>query len=225
MLEKAAAPKPALDAVGGAPTELAAVVHDLPVLASTALCLELLQHQSALDLSTATGLLSRDPGAVLRLYALVGAEYPDPSDRPERLEACIASVQLADLMRVLCVPASARDEQLCLVKFAREACVIAHYARAVAASLSLGQEQAYLVGLLHAVGTLPAVLGRPAGALAGDETTVAWVMLRAHHVPLEICHAVQAVHRQEVGSLWTALVHAAQEMAVADAHRGVRPLF
>ena len=208
-----------------APTELAALVHELPVLASTALCLELLQHQSALDLNSATELLSRDPGAVLRLYALVGAEYPEPTDRPERLEACIASVQQADLMRALCVPASARDEQLCLVTFAQEACVTARYARAVAASLGLCQEQGYLVGLLHAVGTLPAVLGRSPGGPAADEALVAWAALRAHHVPLEICHAVQAVHRHDAGSLWTALVHAAQEMAMADARRGVRPRF
>lgn len=196
----------------------------IPVLAGTLLCLELLLLQQAPDLRSLTELLRSDPGAILRLYSLLAEEFPDPQDRPERLEECIASVPGERLLRSLATPMPVREEQLRMIAFARHASTIGWYARQAAASLALCPERAYLIGLLHSIGTLPAELGRtsPHSGSVSPAATAATLAHR-HQLPDVVSIALDAVHREAAGSVWTAVIHAAHDLAArAEASGEIR---
>ncbi len=192
-----------------------------PVLSSTQLCLELMMGGPALDLRATVDLVSRDPVAVLRIFSAVAREFPETHNRPERLEECIVSLTSEDLLAALCQPPSPRSEQGALVAFARHSTTIAHFACVAAASLGLAEERAYLVGLLHAIGTLPAELGRaPMPVRAEELFQLGAAIARHHHVPAELRKALEAVHREDPRSLWVALIQAAHDLA-ADVASGV----
>lgn len=191
-----------------------------PVLPSTLLCLQMLLTQPCLDLRAATNLLRRDPGAVLRLYALVAEECPDCADRPERLEDCIASVGISELARALQTGSEGAAEDAAhrhhaqLMHFAQHALAIAEYAEMVAASLALCEDRAYLVGLLHALGGLPARLELGTQQDGGlDAVAVARHWTQSHSVPSGLCHAIDEVHRELPDSVWVAMVRAAHDLA------------
>ncbi len=199
-------------------TEAADVLFTpFPVLASTHLCLDLLVQGSTLDLRMVSELLGRDPGAVLRLFALIAEEFPDPHSRPERIEDCIASVQSSDLLHALCTPPSVREEQMRLIGFAHHGFTVAGYARAVATSLGLCEDRAYLVGLLHALDTLPSALGR--FDLIGDTDTadtsarIASAISARHHLPPLLSQALLSIHRRDTASVWMAILDAAHDLA------------
>ncbi len=193
---------------------LQAPIACLPVLASTQLYFGLLLHGPVFDLAAVADVIGRDPCAVLRLFALVADEFPDPANRPQRLEDCLAGVDRAALWQALAEPPSCREEQQRAIPFAGDSFTSAHYARTVALSLGLAGDQAFLLGLLHAIGSLPAVLGRTkpvrrAEALAEEAAKIA----AAYHLPPSLCRALVAVHRQEPGSVWVAVLAAAYDLA------------
>ena len=199
----------------------AALLAPYPVLFSSQFCLELMTQGKALDLRQAADLLGRDPGAVLRVYSAVAQEFPNPANRPKRLNDCIMSLDVADLVEALQTPAFERREQVALVPFARHAHLISRYALAVAASLGLDEENASLVGLLHALGELPAALGR--GPLPLDPQglgALGAAISRLHHLPAEVAAGVTAVGRKDPASLWVALVEAAHDLAQPGYGRG-----
>ncbi len=189
----------------------------LPVLAGTQLYLRLLLGGHRFDLAAVADVVGRDPCAVLRLFALVAEEFPDAANRPQRLEDCLAGVSAAELWRALSDPPSDREEQRRAIPFAGTAFTLAHYARMVAVSLGLGGDQAFLLGLLHAVGSLPVVLGRltePPGAEASVH--MAARIAEAYHLPPSLCRALAAVHRREPGSVWVAVLEAARDLAAKN---------
>ena len=198
-------PRPAgFDAVPAPPYDHAAPRAEgwqlPPVLPRTFLFLELLSQQPALDLRSFAEALRRDPGAVLRLFARIGVEIPRPSDRPERLEDCIAMLGVRTLLETMYAPPSAREEQARLAPFAEHGFLIAHQARLAATSLGLGKEQAFLAGLLHEMDRLPTVLGRV-------PPVQAWLL------PPGLGQILWAVQRGEPGSVWVALIQAAHDLA------------
>ena len=194
---------PAHHAEGSFPLSLS-----FPVLASTQLCVELLLQAKTFELRTLTDLLSRDPGAVLRLFALVAQECPNPDARPERLEECIAIVQSEDLLKALCHSIVSRQEQTVCAALAQHGFTIACFSRMVASSLGLDEEHAFLIGLLHAIGTLPI---SPAAEM--NPAMNALALARGHQLPPFLCRALPAVHRKDPKSIWTAMVNAAHDLA------------
>ena len=203
----ASSPHPAPDALP------ALHLANLPVLSGTQFCFELMVHGGTLDLRSAVALFGRDPVAVLRLFALVAREYPDPADRPERLEDCVVSLDGDDLLEGLYSPPSLRREQAKMILFARHAQAIAQGAANAAASLGLNRERAFLVGLLHAVGTLPAELGRSSNAFDMAATIACLTSICEYFkIPPPLRLALEAVHRRDPGSIWMALIEAAHDL-------------
>lgn len=184
-----------------------------PVLASTHLCMELFSQQSAVDLRATAELLRRDPGAVLRTFAAIADEIHNPHARPERLEDCIASLGTSRLLRALGAPSCSWEEQARLAAFARHALTIARLCRLAASSLGVCQERAYLVGLLHSVGSLPIELGRTLPSTVDENEATALSIVRQHHLPAALRHALETVYRNDPGSLWVALIQAAHELS------------
>ncbi len=186
----------------------------MPVLASTQLYLQLALQGNVFDLAAAVDVVGRDPCAVLRLFALIAEEFPEAANRPQRLEDCLAGVGRVELRHALSEPASDREEQRRAIPFAGASFTLAHYARTAAVSLGLGGDQAFLVGLLHAIGSLPAVLGRTNPVFCTEASVqIATDLAAAYHLPPNLCRALAAVHRQEPGSIWVAVLAAAHDLA------------
>lgn len=195
------------------PTTSVVLPPSVPVLPGTLLGLELLLQRQAFDLGAARDLLCEDPGALLHLFAMVSEEHPDLMDRPTRLEDCIASLSAERLLRTLAQAGAARREQAGFIHFARHGAAVGRYAQAVAESLGLAREQALLVGTLHELGSLPAILGWSPFLPAERETVLRCEDLgRRHGLPRDLRIALDAVHRDLHPSVWTAVIAAAHDL-------------
>ena len=195
-----------------------------PVLPRTVDTLRTLSGQHVLDLRAVSETLLHDPGAVLRLYAHIADEFPEPEDRPVRLEECVASLQMSELLEALASRASVHPftptQQADLASAAAHAFTIARFSRAVAASLGLPEELAFYVGLLHATEDLPACnddLAHPTAGLSHGQ--LAHTLASRHCLPKELHHALLEVHHAEPTSLWKAMVDAAHDLEAAEASR------
>ncbi len=193
-----------------------AAFPEVPVLPSTLLGLELLLQRPAFDLAQAARLLGTDPGAVLHLFGMVAAEFPDETGRPVRLNECMANLSPRRLLgRLAGAPLAQRSrrEHTQFAGFAAHAAEIGQSAQAVADSLGLPREQAFLVGLLHELGCLPPVLGwrgepwRPVSAVLCCEQ-----LARSYGLPDALRSALDDVHRERADSVWTAVIAAAHDL-------------
>ena len=201
----------------------------LPVLDGTRLCLQLAVGEGALDVQRVTEILRRDPVAVLRLFSLATDTGAGLRGAPDRLEDCLAGVGRDDLLPAFShfAPRSAREQAICL-PFAQHAFAIACSTRAVAGALALNGEHAFLIGLLHDIGSLPELLAEApvapeAPELPMHQAATDWAAARAadwaaelalrYRLPPFLCRALGEVHGGEGASLWTAAVRAAHDLA------------
>ena len=193
-------------------------LHDrllaLPLLASTHFCMEVLLRGAVLDLRSASEVLTFDPCALLRLYALAAEEFPSYEDRPRHLDECIIAIGKSGLARALYGAPSTWEQQARLSAFAEHGVHIARCAQIAAATLGLCEETAYVVGLLHAIGTLPAEIGwmpTPLSRQQAIETTA--LIARLYQLPPLLGQALRKVAEGNESSVWTALIEAAHQLA------------
>ncbi len=179
----------------------------VPVLPVTLLGLELLCDRPAFDLRAATRLLREDPGAVLQLFASVAEEFPDAADRPTRLDSCLAALPRERLLPSLTKVCGGHRLP---ARFANHAAAVARSAETVAGALGLPVEPARIVGLLHEVGHLPAMLGW--GGWPAHPAMCSDRLATAHGLPASLGQALNEVHRGERASLWTSVIAAAHEL-------------
>lgn len=182
----------------------------LPVLDGTRLCLELALGEGALDVQRVTDILRRDPVAVLRLFFLATDTGVGLRQAPDRLEDCLACVGRHDLLQAFShfAPRSGREQAICFA-FAQHAFAIACSTRAVAGALALHGEHAFLVGLLHDIGSLQEQL---AEAPVAPVRQAAAALAGRYRLPPFLCRALGEVHGEEDASLWTAAVRAAHDL-------------
>jgi len=148
----------------------------VPVLAETLLKMEFELHESATDLRGFSEAVLGDVGAAIQILRLAGQEYGAALDRPIRVEDCIS-----DFGPRACLNAVARGSLLRGMRQHASSDVWAHsrevaqYFRmlAVRAQAVISPDQAYLAGLLHALGALPSVLGWARYGVPGDPARVA----------------------------------------------------
>jgi hypothetical protein len=155
----------------------------LPVLPETLLLLELEAQELSIDLRRVTELVLSDLGATLQILRLAGREHACAEFRPSRIEECIVDLGLDVCMQALATNTVSRhagqDAVLETWAHCRE---IAVYSREIAEeSEDVDPDEAYLSGLLHAIGLLPAVLGWAASkhgvsdfSLAGFKLAKKW---------------------------------------------------
>jgi len=134
---------------------------DVPVQMKTILLMDLMVQQRAVDLRQMTQLILSDLGATLQILRLAGREYDTAESRPSRIEDCISDLGLDACLRAVAAQVAPfdgrRDAIAALWHHSRE---IAEYSRLVAEESSDADPgQAYLAGLLHAIGSLPRALG------------------------------------------------------------------
>ena len=189
----------------------------LPLLASTHFCMEVLLRGAVLDLRSVSEVLTFDPCALLRLYALVTEEFPAWEDRPQHLDECIIALGKTGLARMLYAVPGTWAQQARLSAFAEHGVAIARCASIAAATLGLCEETAYVVGLLHAVGTLPGELGWTAAPLSPEEVVqITSAIARLYGLPPLIALALRKVAAGVEPSVWGSLLEAAHQLA--DGH-------
>jgi HD-like signal output (HDOD) protein len=135
---------------------------DLPVLPETLLAMELQLQNSSVDLRAFSEAILEDLGAILQILRMAGREYGAADDRPIRIEDCICDFGPAACFDAVAQGAVARSFQRRAVAdiwaHAREIAKNAkHLAEAIPWAIS--PDQAYMAGMLHAIGSLPSVLG------------------------------------------------------------------
>jgi hypothetical protein len=133
----------------------------IPVLPETLLLLDLEVQERSIDLRRVTELVLSDLGATLQILRLAGREHACAEFRPLRIEDCIADLGIdacLDALSAHTVSRHAGQGEIAETwKHCRE---IATRAKQIAEeSQDVDPGEAYLTGLLHAIGLLPAVLG------------------------------------------------------------------
>jgi len=135
---------------------------DLPVLPETLLALELQLQSSAVDLHAFAAAVLSDLGATVQILRMAGREYGTADDRLVRIEDCICDFGPSACFDAVASGVIARGFQRRVVAeiwtHARE---IATHAKQLAEDVpgTISPDQAYIAGMLHAIGSLPAALG------------------------------------------------------------------
>ena len=133
----------------------------VPAMLATRLQLELLLGERLIDLKAVSTVILRDPGATLQVLRLFGTEHGTAPMRPMRMENCLAGLEARMWLEAVCsatLEISAETPEICAAwTHARE---IARYAMSLAETTEgYSPEEACIVGLLHELEDLPALLG------------------------------------------------------------------
>ena len=196
-------------------------LDDVPVMLATVLGLEILLHEPCIDLGMATELILSDVGATIQILRLVGKEYEFAAEHPSRMGDCIASLDSSTWFDAISARTFACDHEHSATTSLWNHCrLVAQYAQLVAESLDgIYPEEAYLVGLLHEIKTIPNVLGWPTSGLGDKESVVLAAMEGS--LPLFVLSAIRSANNSSSSSssTWSFILNAAHELAEA------RPVF
>jgi hypothetical protein len=155
----------------------------IPVLPETLLLLDLQVQERLIDLRAVSELILSDLGATLQIFRLAGREHACTEFRPSRIEDCIADLGVHVCLEAVSAQTISRNAGDGAVAetwaHSREIAVLSKQIAEESQEIDPGE--AYLSGLLHAIGLLPAVLGWAAGkhgvsdfSLAGFKLAKKW---------------------------------------------------
>lgn len=198
-----------------------ALLWKLPILPGTQFLLEWELGRDAPDLARLTGILLRDPAAVLHLFALAATvafaatappRRPSAGDAGLRVEDLVLALGKEDLLHGLCrqVPAHG-DQARTLQGFAARAREVAAMCGTVAEATGLPCDQAYLVGLLSDTVNLAGQLGRPWPSGTWPQAGMHSLCSR-YALPPALRQALCEIADEDACSPWKALVDAAFEL-------------
>ena len=183
-----------------------------PLLASTQFCMDVLLRGAVLDLSSVVEVLHVDPCALLRILAGVAEEVPNTTEWPYRLQDCIAMLGRTGLVRALTPVASSWAQQSRLSAFAEHGVAIGRAAQVAAQGLGVCPESAYLCGLLHEIGDLPAQLGWLGRDFKCAPCEAVDLLAMQYHLPVTLRYDLLSLHASEAGALWPQIIMAAHEL-------------
>ena len=135
---------------------------NLPVLPETLLAMELQLQSSSVDLREFSETVLSDLGATLQVLRMAGREYGADDERPMRIEDFICDFGPAACFEAVAKGAVARGfQRRVVVEIWTHAREIASNAKHLAEAIpwAISPDKAYMAGMLHAIGSLPAVLG------------------------------------------------------------------
>jgi HD-like signal output (HDOD) protein len=195
----------------GALSDLPAV----PVMPETLLLLDVETQEHSVDLRRVSQLVLGDLGATVQILRLAGREYGD-AEGPRRIEDCISDLGVRACMEAMSEQTAVRDSHhdpiARLWAHSRE---IAQYSKLVAEEMpDVNPEQAYLVGLLHAIESLPAVLGwglSETGVFDNELTGLK--IVREWSFPRFVLEAFDERHPADRANRWAEIVRTAHHCA------------
>ena len=186
------------------------LLDEVPVMSATLLGLEIILHEPVLDLSAASELVLSDVGATIQVLRLVEREFDSDGERPSRMSDCLASLDADDWFGAISRLTFPCDREHAEVTALWRHCrLVALHTRLVSEWLDcVSPEDAYLVGLLHGIGAIPAVR---------DWRDIVPGAMRAWEgiLPLFVHNAMQSVTEFGFSSDWGFLLIAAHDLADA----------
>jgi hypothetical protein len=154
------------------------ILDQVPVMSATVLGLEMLLHEPCIDLRMASELVLSDVGATIQILRLIGRDPSFIGERPNRMGDCLAGLDVEDWFGAISARMFLCDEEnAAATQFWKHCRVIAQYVQLVAESIDcFSPEDAYLVGLLHGIESLPSVLGWPSFGSDGKDQDILFAM-------------------------------------------------
>lgn len=188
----------------------------VPSMITTRLQLELLLQESLIDLSAVSEVILADPGATLQILRLIGEEYPNPEDRPTRMEDCIASLNMERCYSAVCASTIPQNSGI-LAEWHRIR-RIARCARELARCVDgFSPEEAYIVGLLYEVGRFPHLLGwDPADGSHHEQAALGIMLADCWQLPEYLLTAIREKRESVHSSRWGEFMEMAQRVAEHD---------
>jgi hypothetical protein len=195
--------------VGTCMMGFATPLPDVPAMTGTRLQLELLLQEATIDLSAVSAAILADAGATLQILRLIGEEFPEEEGRPTRMEDCLVSLTMERIYQAVCASRIPQDSRV-MTEWQR--CRrVAESARELARCVDgFCPDEAYMVGLLHAVGRLPRLLGWRMGA--GEPQEVGVMLAESWRLPEFVVEAIRE-RRAGVGAQWSGMLAMAERMA------------
>jgi HDOD domain len=190
---------------------------DVPVLSETLLLMELKIRERAVDLREISHLILTDLGATIQIMRIAASEDYSPDCRITRIEDCISGLGLETCLEAMSrLPLRHNSRRAEIVEAWLHARITAENSRFLAEEdyPNLNPDDAYLVGLLHAIGALPSVLGwqRPRG-LPTDPILAGLKMAEAWSLPHSVAEYFLAIRAQRAANRWTHIVSLAHQQA------------
>ena len=185
----------------------------IPAMAATMLQLELLLQDAPVDLKAVADVVLSDAGATLQILRMIGEEFPDDTDRPTRIEDCIASLDAEAWYEVIRQQGVMPDERL-LAEW--HGCRrVGEYARELARHCDgISPDEAYVVGLLHRLGEFPHLLGWSQAASNAAEHYALGAMLAVFwQLPGFLVQAIQEQQTPTAPGRWTQPLDMARQLA------------
>lgn len=198
------------------------VLPPVPALPETLLAMELQRQEFSPNLQVITEAVLRDPGATLQILRLAGREYPNIEGRPVRMEDCISALGMEECLRAV------EEGTIAVVPHWRSipglwkhSERIARSARAVAESTpgSINPDHAYLGGLLHTMGILPAFLHWHGARRQTDPALVALLLADKWSLPSFVKDLFYEVCLPGYDSGWASVMEAAHRLAIPSSTR------
>lgn len=188
------------------------LLDEVPVMSATVLGLEMLLQESCVDLRRVSELILSDVGATIQILRLIGKEYEIAGERPSRMDDCIASLEVGAWFGAISAQTFVEDrEHSATTAIWKHSRLIAQYAQLVAEStVDISPDDAYLVGLLHAVGTIPVALGWPFRGRDGQGQSASLAMEES--LPLFVLAALRGTSDSSDSSAWRFILTAAHKL-------------
>jgi HDOD domain len=132
----------------------------VPILAETLLLLEIKAQELAVDLGEITQIVLSDPGAALQVLRLAGRDAEFAEGGPRRIEDYISGLGVRACVEAASSQRIVRGRQDAIAEVWEYSRDVAQSCRQIAEQLpDVNPDEAYLVGLLHRLGSLPELLG------------------------------------------------------------------
>jgi HD-like signal output (HDOD) protein len=205
---------------------------DVPVLPGTLLRLDLEVQERCVDLRAMSRLVLSDLGATLQILRLAGTTYGSAEGRPARIEDCISDLGLDACLEAVSVRTIPRDDHYnTIAEIWSHSLEIAQDSMQVAEeTLDVNPDEAYLVGLMHSIGMLPAALGwTGSNGGASDGIFIGYQLAKAWSLPHPVVAFFAEMHLAARGTQWQQIVRSAHNRAIRSTvecpfEREIRPL-
>jgi hypothetical protein len=184
----------------------------VPVMPATVFGLDVLLQEPNIDLQMVSDLVLADVGATIQTLRLAGREYENVAERPSRMCECIAGLDAAMWFEAISARVFVGDREHSATTAIWKHCrSVAQCARFVAESMdNITPDDAYLVGLLHGIGAIPAALNWPESEL--------WRAMSAMEetLPPFVLEAMRSADDPSCSSVWRFVLTAAHKLAGAQ---------
>lgn len=206
------------------------LVPEPPCMPSAMLRLELLLKERSADLGAVCDVIRNDIGLSVGMFRLSSIEEDLPTHIPEMV-LCLGTDALRSWVRKRLGP-SCPTSRPAMTELIRHARLVARIAEVIAPFVEgANREEVYMGGLLHDIGTLPAILGwDEAAELGTNPTQVGLSLARAWSLPDFVIDAIQPVRDSRPITPLGQVLSAAHEWALVlerawqaglDAHRQI----